>query len=144
VPAAPSSTRSAVLVPGCGRNSRNINLQYVAPEPVFSAEPLLFDRIFASDDEYDGDIRTPLAGSEESGAADRTVMNAVPPFAGNLKLPVNTAPAASATVSPGCAAFNAAWRSPPLGTLIVAARAVIVPAANIKHTPKAIRVIFIS
>ena len=39
--------------------------------------------------------------------------------AGTVKVPVKTAPACSAMVSPHFALFSASWKSPPLGTEIV-------------------------
>src|ERR1051325_11156224 len=68
-------------------------------------------------------MRVPAEGSDESGVAERIVMNAPPPFAGRVKLPVKTAPAARRIVSPGRAASMAACRFPPAPTEMVAARA---------------------
>src|SRR5690348_677577 len=56
-------------------------------------------------------------GSDASGADDRIVMTLAPLFTGRTKLPVNVAPASSTIVSPGSAAFSAAWKSPPALTV---------------------------
>jgi hypothetical protein len=55
----------------------------------------------------------------------RTVMGvaAVQFRFGNLKVPSQVPPACKTTLSPHCAAFNAACRSPPVGTTIVPAEA---------------------
>src|SRR2546430_8948697 len=91
-PVPPSSTRSAVVVPGVGRNSINMMRQCVAPAAVTSAAPLLVDRSFGSRLAYCGVMRAPAGGSELSGADDRIVMSALPPLAGRTKRTGNVAP----------------------------------------------------
>src|SRR3954467_12533597 len=86
--------------------------------------PPLVPRIFGSWLEYAGVMRSPAAGSDESGADDRMVMYVLPFFAGSMKLPVNVAPACSRIVSPGFAALSAACKSPPALTVKVAAFAI--------------------
>jgi hypothetical protein len=65
-------------------------------------------------------------GSEESGVEVRMVIQSVEEVClfGKVMGPTNSAPASSCIVSPGRAAFRAACRSPPAGTVIVSALAV--------------------
>src|SRR5690348_13612484 len=83
--ATPKSTRSELDVVDSGENSRNIRRQLLAPVAVVMAMPprepaLIFARLL----EYAGVTRVPAGGSDESGAEDRTVIIAVPLFAGSL------------------------------------------------------------
>ena len=80
----PSSTRFAALVDTLGKISRNCSRQNVAGPSVLKAGPCCVERILGSWPAYDGSMRIPAAGSDESGAAERIVMNAVPPFAGSV------------------------------------------------------------
>jgi hypothetical protein len=90
---------------------------------VRSAAPELLARSFGRYFENDGSIRCPAAGSDESDAADRMVMSAVPFFARSLMGPSKTPLGSTRIVSPGCAASIAACRLAPALTVIVAAAA---------------------
>src|ERR671934_1885143 len=79
---------------------------------------VLGDLIFGSSEAYAGVMRVAASGSDESLAAERIVMYVDPLFTGKTKLPMNVAPACKRIVSPGCALFSAAWKSPPALTTI--------------------------
>src|SRR5665213_1279189 len=97
----------------------------------------------ASCDEFDGPMRCPSPGRSLSPVV-RTVMSDDPPFCGSVKVPVKTAPRASATVSPGCAFDSAACRSPPADTEIVAAVEIDAQRRIPAHTRRAVQIFFIS
>src|SRR5687768_2168111 len=63
-------------------------------------------------------MRVPAGGRFESAKSGRIVIQPLPPFGFMRKLPVNVAPAASNTSSPGCAESRAPCRSPPAATRI--------------------------
>src|SRR5262245_53955310 len=64
-------------------------------------------------------MRWPFAGRFPSGTSVLSVIQPVQAFAGRMKPPVNVAPGARATTSPGRAELSAACRSPPAATRIV-------------------------
>src|SRR5262249_46580205 len=97
------------------------------------AGALLAWRMTASAGAWAGEMRAPSPGRPASPAV-RIVMGASPLFAGSVKAPLYTAPGASAMVSPGCAALIACCRSPPDGTVMVAARAGATDATAAAHT----------
>src|SRR5262245_6583831 len=83
---------------------------------------LLGDLILASNGADAGVMRTDAGGSDVSGVEDRMTIGVVTPgLLGSTKLPTKVAPAASTMTSPFWAALIAACRSPPAGTLMVAA-----------------------
>jgi hypothetical protein len=87
------------------------------------AAPAVVERILASSGAADLSMRTPAAGSDESGVDERMTIGVVPLFARSLNGPSNVAPACKTIVSPGFAASIAAWRLPPALTVSVAAEA---------------------
>ncbi len=58
----------------------------------------------------------PAQVTQQPGADVRTMIQSVPTLSGNVKLPVNVAPAWRTIASPGRAWLSAAWKSPPAGT----------------------------
>ena len=94
--------------------SKPTSRQRFAPGAVSIAEAEFGEMTFALPDMLVGLTRTPEAVGMFS---PRTTIQPVPlPFVGNTKLPVNVAPLASTTSSPGCAASRVACRSPPAFT----------------------------
>ncbi len=67
-------------------------------------------------------MREEEEGSRESAVEVRIVIHSEEePLLGRVKVPMKEAPASNSIVSPGCAAFKAACRSPPALTVSVAA-----------------------
>src|SRR5262249_6114273 len=97
------------------------------------AGELLPWRMTASAGAWAGEMRAPSPGRPASPAV-RMVIGVSPLFAVSVKAPLYTAPDASAMVSPGSAALMACCRSPPDGTVMVAARAGATNATAAKHT----------